>query len=145
VACVIHYDLPPDPKDYVHRSGRTGRAGASGTVVAFVPPAQQKDARAIQRAVGLPDGLTAPDFAAHEIPTRVAKPRSAAPDVTTDGPSRRNGAGGAHGRPGGSRGSRSGHGHGSKPAGKKNSWRKRSNAAKAKARSGGGAGHSGRR
>ena len=34
VACVVHFDMPDDPKDYVHRSGRTGRAGslASRTV-----------------------------------------------------------------------------------------------------------------
>ena len=38
VACVVQYDLPVDDKDHVHRSGRTGRAGASGTVVTFVPP-----------------------------------------------------------------------------------------------------------
>jgi len=38
VARVIHYDLPLDVKDYVHRSGRTARAGAAGTVIAFVTP-----------------------------------------------------------------------------------------------------------
>jgi superfamily II DNA/RNA helicase len=38
VARVIHYDLPADVKDYVHRSGRTARAGAAGTVIAFVTP-----------------------------------------------------------------------------------------------------------
>ena len=38
VAAVVHFDLPPDPKDYVHRSGRTARAGAAGVVVALRGP-----------------------------------------------------------------------------------------------------------
>ncbi len=45
VGCVVHFDLPDDAKDYVHRSGRTGRAGASGTVVALVSE-DRKAARA---------------------------------------------------------------------------------------------------
>ena len=36
VACVLHFDPPADHKDYVHRSGRTGRAGADGTVISIV-------------------------------------------------------------------------------------------------------------
>lgn len=39
VPCVVQYDLPADPKDYLHRAGRTGRAGDVGTVVSFVPVA----------------------------------------------------------------------------------------------------------
>ena len=54
VACVLHFDLPPDPKDYVHRSGRTARAGAEGQVVSLVQPDQRKDLRKLQRDVGLP-------------------------------------------------------------------------------------------
>ncbi len=54
VQCVLHFDLPPDPKDYVHRSGRTARAGADGQVVSLVQPDQRKDLRKLQRDVGLP-------------------------------------------------------------------------------------------
>ncbi len=36
VACVLHFDPPIDHKTYVHRSGRTARAGAQGVVVSFV-------------------------------------------------------------------------------------------------------------
>jgi superfamily II DNA/RNA helicase len=43
VDLVVHYDPPNDSKDYLHRSGRTARAGASGTVVSFVDPAQSRD------------------------------------------------------------------------------------------------------
>jgi superfamily II DNA/RNA helicase len=45
VELVVHYDLPDNEKDYQHRSGRTGRAGQPGTVVAFVPPSRQRVAR----------------------------------------------------------------------------------------------------
>jgi superfamily II DNA/RNA helicase len=45
VDLVVHYDLPDNDKDYQHRSGRTGRAGRDGTVVAFVPPSRQRVAR----------------------------------------------------------------------------------------------------
>jgi superfamily II DNA/RNA helicase len=61
VAAVVHFDLPADPKDYVHRSGRTARAGADGLVVSLVADQHRKDARRLQKAVGLPDGLTDPD------------------------------------------------------------------------------------
>jgi len=35
VSHVINFDLPQDPEDYVHRIGRTARAGASGTAISF--------------------------------------------------------------------------------------------------------------
>ena len=63
VACVIHFDAPQDAKDYVHRSGRTGRAGRDGIVVTLVGGAQAKAVRVMQRALGLPQQLTAPDLA----------------------------------------------------------------------------------
>jgi len=52
VACVVHFDPPADAKDYVHRSGRTGRAGAEGVVVTLVTPEKAKDVKALQRALG---------------------------------------------------------------------------------------------
>ncbi len=52
VGCVLHFDLPDDPKDYVHRSGRTGRAGAPGTVVTLVPEDGHRAARTLQRQLG---------------------------------------------------------------------------------------------
>ncbi|HEX9623478.1 MAG TPA: DEAD/DEAH box helicase [Streptosporangiaceae bacterium] len=42
IELVVHYDPPEDHKDYLHRSGRTGRAGATGTIVALVDPSQVK-------------------------------------------------------------------------------------------------------
>ncbi len=61
VACVVHFDLPNDAKDYMHRSGRTARAGAAGTVVSFVGRQQAREAAPLQRALGMPSGLSAPD------------------------------------------------------------------------------------
>jgi superfamily II DNA/RNA helicase len=43
VDLVVHFDPPNDAKDYLHRSGRTARAGASGTVLSFVLPEQRRD------------------------------------------------------------------------------------------------------
>ena len=60
VACVLHFDLPADHKDYVHRSGRTGRAGADGTVISLVTSDQASAARSIQRALGFPQALEHP-------------------------------------------------------------------------------------
>ncbi|MEM9132544.1 MAG: DEAD/DEAH box helicase [Actinomycetota bacterium] len=54
VACVIHYDPPADHKDYVHRSGRTARAGSGGLVVSLVNGDQEKAVSRLQRQVGLP-------------------------------------------------------------------------------------------
>jgi superfamily II DNA/RNA helicase len=53
VARVIHYDLPADIKDYVHRSGRTARAGAEGKVIAFVTPEKRALAASLQRSLRL--------------------------------------------------------------------------------------------
>jgi superfamily II DNA/RNA helicase len=61
VACVVHFDLPNDAKDYMHRSGRTARAGAAGTVVSFVGRQQARDAAPMQRVVGVRPGLSTPD------------------------------------------------------------------------------------
>ena len=54
VTCVVHFDPPNDAKDYTHRSGRTARAGARGTVVSLVDADQRADVAKIQRALGLP-------------------------------------------------------------------------------------------
>jgi superfamily II DNA/RNA helicase len=60
VGCVVHFDPPADHKDYVHRSGRTGRAGHDGTVVSLVTSEQAKAVKLLQRTLGLPQNLTSP-------------------------------------------------------------------------------------
>jgi len=53
VSCVLHFDLPADAATYHHRSGRTARAGATGTVISFVEHDQKRTARDLQRDVGI--------------------------------------------------------------------------------------------
>jgi superfamily II DNA/RNA helicase len=59
VRCVLHFDVAGDHKDYVHRSGRTGRAGAQGVVVSFVTETDTAKVRALRRALDLPRDATA--------------------------------------------------------------------------------------
>jgi superfamily II DNA/RNA helicase len=49
VDLVVHFDPPNDSKDYLHRSGRTARAGATGTVVSFVQPDQETSVTRLHR------------------------------------------------------------------------------------------------
>ena len=98
VAHVYNYDLPNVPENYVHRIGRTARAGRDGRAVAFCAPAEIGELRAIERAmkssiaviggevpVGAPPAGRAPrgrgkpvDAAAHKRPSRrpSRRPRS---------------------------------------------------------------------
>ncbi len=50
---MIHFDPPEDEKAYVHRSGRTARAGAGGMVVSLVDGSQVKNAERLRRSLGL--------------------------------------------------------------------------------------------
>lgn len=49
IELVVNFDLPDNSEDYVHRIGRTGRAGLSGKAVSFACPEQKKDVEAIER------------------------------------------------------------------------------------------------
>ena len=51
---VINYDLPRSPKDYVHRIGRTGRAGATGTAISLITPEDEHHFGIIQKKMGKP-------------------------------------------------------------------------------------------
>jgi len=64
VASVVHYDPPNDHKDYVHRSGRTARAGASGNVVSLVTGAQRRSVRRMQDRLNLHEPIEQPRLAA---------------------------------------------------------------------------------
>ncbi len=52
LSCVFNYDLPEVPETYVHRIGRTGRAGLSGTAVSFCCIDEKPDLRNIQKLIG---------------------------------------------------------------------------------------------
>ncbi len=49
IEVVINYDLPDDPENYVHRIGRTGRAGAEGHAITLATPDQARDVKSIER------------------------------------------------------------------------------------------------
>ena len=52
VSHVINFDLPAEPESYVHRIGRTARAGAEGIAIAFCDPSERATLRAIERLMG---------------------------------------------------------------------------------------------
>ena len=63
VAAVVHFDPPSDRAAYLHRSGRTARAGASGVVVSFVDTGDQSAAKTLQRSLGIRPGVAAANAA----------------------------------------------------------------------------------
>ena len=67
VALVIHADPPAEHKAYLHRSGRTARAGAAGTVITLMTDQQVRDVRALTRAAGINPTTTRVSGPGHEI------------------------------------------------------------------------------
>jgi ATP-dependent RNA helicase RhlE len=60
---VVNFDVPHQPEDYIHRVGRTARAEATGEAYTLVSPDEEKDLKAIERAVGKPiRRITVPGF-----------------------------------------------------------------------------------
>jgi len=81
VTHVYNFDLPLDPESYVHRIGRTGRAGRCGVAVSLCSPVEMESLRAIERLVGFtlaggrqssPEGASASSAS----PTKPARPRA---------------------------------------------------------------------
>jgi superfamily II DNA/RNA helicase len=85
VPLVVHFDPPAGPTDYLHRSGRTGRAGADGVVVSLLGPGHLAEARRLQRQLGLTPGISAPLVSAlptiREYTPGPRKPKTAAPAI----------------------------------------------------------------
>ena len=50
--CVINYELPRSPKDYIHRIGRTGRADSAGEAISLITPDERQHFRVIQKKMG---------------------------------------------------------------------------------------------
>ena len=72
VALVIHADPPVEHKAYLHRSGRTARAGAKGTVVTLMTSEQVGDVRQLTRAAGIKARTTRFDGAGHPVLAELA-------------------------------------------------------------------------
>jgi superfamily II DNA/RNA helicase len=88
---VVNYDLPKFPEDYVHRIGRTGRAGRNGIAVSLVNHAESVNVRRIER------------FTKQTIPVDVVEgfePKRSAPPRSGNRPGWKPGDGRGHGKPG---------------------------------------------
>ncbi len=72
VALVVHADPPVEHKAYLHRSGRTARAGAEGTVITLMTDDQVRDVRTLTRAAGINPTTTRIDGAAHPMLVQLA-------------------------------------------------------------------------
>ncbi|MCD4523854.1 DEAD/DEAH box helicase [Nocardioides sp. cx-173] len=115
VALVVHADPPTEHKAYLHRSGRTARAGAAGTVITLMTDDQVRDVRQLTRAAGIKPTTTRIDNAAHPMLATLApgertvvvggieldRPETSGSRPAGSGPRRRSGGGGGGGRSGG--------------------------------------------
>ena len=72
VALVVHADPPMEHKAYLHRSGRTARAGAAGTVITLMTDDQRRDVQQLTRAAGIKPLTTRIDNAGHPMLTTLA-------------------------------------------------------------------------
>jgi superfamily II DNA/RNA helicase len=82
VELVVHVDPPAEHKAYLHRSGRTARAGSAGDVVTVVLPEQRKDLSALMRKAGInvrPQQVTAHCEPVTKLVGEVAAYRAPAP------------------------------------------------------------------
>ena len=107
VALVVHADPPAEHKAYLHRSGRTARAGAAGTVITLMTEDQVRDVRDLTRAAGIKPTITRVDGPRHPMLTTLAPGErvlvAGGLGVTAEEPERRSGGGGNRGRSGGQR------------------------------------------
>ncbi len=151
VSLVVHADPPTEHKAYLHRSGRTARAGASGTVITLELPAQRNDVRTLLRQAKISPKFTnatpGHEFLAELAPgertfmtSGEAAELSGAnrPQESQGGGGRRRSSGGGRGR---QQGSRPSNGSASANTGSANGSRRRTGGSRgAKAPVGAGAG-----
>jgi superfamily II DNA/RNA helicase len=86
IELVVHIDPPAEHKAYLHRSGRTARAGNAGDVVTVVLPEQRRDTQALMRRAGIrvtPQEVTVESAAVHAVAGEIAPYRVPAPKATT--------------------------------------------------------------
>ena len=72
VSLVVHADPPVEHKAYLHRSGRTARAGADGTVVTLMIDEQVSDVRSLTRKAGVKPTITRFSGASHPVLHEIA-------------------------------------------------------------------------
>lgn len=114
VELVVHVDPPMEHKAYLHRSGRTARAGSDGDVVTVVLPEQRRDTQQLLRKAGIsvrPSAVHADSAEVHALvgelaPLRAAAPKAPAPTPAAKKPDHHRGGGNEQRRGGPSRNSR---------------------------------------
>jgi ATP-dependent RNA helicase RhlE len=75
IELVINYDLPDDPGSYVHRIGRTARAGSEGRAISLATPDQERDVRGIEKLIKMSISLSEhPEIPAGRFYTGVRTP-----------------------------------------------------------------------
>lgn len=82
IEVVINFDLPDQSEDYVHRIGRTGRAGLEGRAISFAQPDQGRDVRDIERLVR----TRIPIIKLPELPPARIQPQDFKYDMPSDRP-----------------------------------------------------------
>ena len=73
VPVVVHFDMPEDPKYYIHRSGRTGRAGMKGTVISLIDKSMRRTTASLCRGMKFDVIYDDPNFDLSE-PTKAVRP-----------------------------------------------------------------------
>ena len=92
VSHIFNYDVPHHSEDYVHRIGRTGRAGLQGTAITLVTPEDKKSLDAIEKLIGQPIAWDGPQSAEGEgrgVMGHDPAPRKAHPERSRAGAARR--------------------------------------------------------
>ena len=101
ISHVINFDIPTNPEDYVHRIGRTARAGASGTAVSLLTEDEVHELKAIERLIGATlerHDLPHFDYQKRDIPESHLLPRKPG-KLVYNGGARRSAARGIRRRP----------------------------------------------
>ncbi len=94
ISHVINYDVPVEPEDYVHRIGRTGRAGAAGHAITFACEKESFTLPEIEELIGQPLAYVQPDPELlraphhHHAPRRQADDDAPATDTVSEQPPR---------------------------------------------------------
>jgi ATP-dependent RNA helicase RhlE len=116
---VVNYELPHVPEDYVHRIGRTGRAGATGQALSLVSSDEKDRLRAIERVLGNKINVLPLDRSQIRVPAERVAQAAAAPRAQGSGRGRPghsqapgNGGSRGHGQAQGGHGRRDGRGRG---------------------------------
>ena len=81
ISHVINFDIPIEPEAYVHRIGRTGRAGAEGVALSFCSPEERGELRAIEKLISQKVPLASAEYADETEPPKPKPPQTKPPQT----------------------------------------------------------------